>query len=78
MHKMTLCCVEFDSHCPLMTARYWQELCMEVTKRWTVIKVAIGHRTGVVAVGEPSVIIAVSSAHRRDSLEVRWGCLPSS
>ena len=31
---------------------------------------AVGHRVGVVMVGEPSVIIAVSSAHRRDSLEV--------
>lgn len=40
-------------------------------ERWTVTKVAIAHRTGTVLVGEPSVIIAVSSAHRRESLEVR-------
>ncbi len=38
--------------------------------RWTVTKVAIAHRTGTVLVGEPSVIISVSSAHRRESLEV--------
>ncbi len=31
---------------------------------------ALAHRVGVVPVGEPSVIIAVSSAHRRESLEV--------
>eukprot|EP00976_Prorocentrum_cordatum_P060239 1175817-Prorocentrum_minimum.AAC.3 len=39
-------------------------------EKWDLIKVAIGHRTGVVEVKEPSVIIAVSSAHRVASLEV--------
>lgn len=48
-----------------------QELCIEVHEKWSVVKVAIAHRTGTVAVMEPSVIIAVSSAHRRESLEVR-------
>ena len=33
-------------------------------------KVAVAHRTGVVEVMQPSVIIVVSSAHRRASLEV--------
>ena len=42
-------------------------------RRWDVHKVAIGHRVGTVGVGEPSVIIAVSSAHRRASLEVTRG-----
>lgn len=32
---------------------------------------AVAHRTGTVLVGEASVVIAVSSAHRRDALEVR-------
>ena len=36
-------------------------------------RVAIGHRTGTVLVGEASVIIAVSSAHRAAALEaVHW------
>ncbi len=48
-----------------------QEIITEIKSRWDVCKVAIGHRTGVVNVGEPSVVIAVSSAHRRASLEVR-------
>jgi molybdopterin synthase catalytic subunit len=38
-------------------------------ERWDVRKVAIAHRTGLVPVGEASVIIAVSSAHRREALE---------
>jgi molybdopterin synthase catalytic subunit len=38
-----------------------------------VARVAIGHRTGTVLVGEASVIIAVSSAHRAAALEaVHW------
>ena len=34
------------------------------------LKIAIKHRTGTVRVGEPSVIIAVSSAHREASLQL--------
>jgi molybdopterin synthase catalytic subunit len=37
------------------------------------LKIAIKHRTGTVLVGEPSVIITVSSAHREASLDaVKW------
>jgi hypothetical protein len=43
---------------------------LQMCSKWELIKVAIGHRTGVVAVKEASVIITVSSAHRRASLEV--------
>lgn len=34
-----------------------------------VTKIAIAHRTGTVPVGESSVIIAVSSVHRKEALE---------
>jgi molybdopterin synthase catalytic subunit len=38
-----------------------------------ILKIAIKHRTGTVLVGEPSVIITVSSAHREASLDaVKW------
>lgn len=40
-------------------------------------KIAVAHRIGEVLVGEPSVVIAVSSAHRRDALEVQPRVLPS-
>ena len=46
-----------------------QALCARMRQRWDVRKVAIAHRTGVVPVGEASVVIAVSSAHRREALE---------
>jgi len=34
-----------------------------------IIRSAVEHRLGVVPVGEPSIIIAVSSPHRRESFE---------
>jgi hypothetical protein len=36
--------------------------------RYGLTAVAIHHRVGVVAVGEPSVMIAVSAPHRQDAL----------
>ena len=49
---------------------------MKSSKKQTddrLLKVVIKHRTGTVLVGEPSVIIAVSSAHREASLDaVKW------
>ena len=47
-----------------------QELCALMESKWAVKKVAIAHKTGLCPVGEASVIIAVSSAHRRDAIEV--------
>jgi molybdopterin synthase catalytic subunit len=49
-----------------------QELRGVVTRmrqRWELKKVAVAHRTGVVPVGQASVVIAVSSAHRAAALE---------
>lgn len=49
-----------------------QELCGVVSRmrqRWELKKVAVAHRTGVVPVGQASVVIAVSSAHRAAALE---------
>lgn len=37
-------------------------------ERYPLIDVAIHHRVGIVGIGEPSVVIAVSSAHRADAL----------
>lgn len=41
----------------------------EAAARWPVLAVVVEHRTGRVAVGEPSVAVAVSSAHRGDAFE---------
>jgi molybdopterin synthase catalytic subunit len=45
------------------------ELAAEIRRRWPVRKVALLHRTGELAVGEASVIVAVSAAHRDQAFE---------
>ena len=37
-------------------------------ERYQLVAIAIHHRVGVVGIGEPSVVIAVSAAHRGDAL----------
>ncbi len=45
------------------------ELAAEIRERWSVCSVAIVHRVGERAVGEASVIVAVSAAHRAEAFE---------
>jgi molybdopterin synthase catalytic subunit len=39
----------------------------EMRARWPISKVAIVHRTGILKIGEASVVIAVSSPHRAEA-----------
>jgi molybdopterin synthase catalytic subunit len=41
----------------------------EAKKRWRIARIAIVHRVGPVAITEPSVVIAVSAAHRQDAFD---------
>ncbi len=38
-------------------------------ERWALCSVALAHRIGVVGVGQASVVVAVSSVHRKEALE---------
>ena len=58
----------YECFTPMALAKM-RELCAAVRGTWDVAKIAMAHRTGTVGVGESSVIIAVSSAHRREALE---------
>jgi molybdopterin synthase catalytic subunit/molybdopterin converting factor small subunit len=44
------------------------KLAGDLKERYDIHDVAIHHRVGRVEIGEPSVVIAVSAAHRRDAL----------
>jgi molybdopterin synthase catalytic subunit len=56
-----------------MALREIERLETEARRRWSLVECAIVHRLGVVALGEASVAIAVSSAHRNDAFEAgRW------
>lgn len=41
----------------------------EAQERWKITRMAIVHRIGHVPITEPSVVIAVSAAHRQDAFE---------
>ncbi len=45
------------------------EIVTEATSRWPVLHVVVEHRSGTVQLGEASVAVAVSSAHRSDAFD---------
>jgi molybdopterin synthase catalytic subunit len=51
-----------------MAEQMMEELAESLKAKYDIEKVAIHHRTGRVEIGEPSVVIAVSGAHRQDAL----------
>ncbi len=46
-----------------------EEIGSEMLRNWPVRKVALHHRTGDLAVGEASVVVAASAPHRADAFE---------
>lgn len=56
-----------------MAIQKMQEIAKEMRLKWTVKKTAIIHRTGLVPIGESSIIISACSEHRNDAQEaVKW------
>jgi molybdopterin synthase catalytic subunit/molybdopterin converting factor small subunit len=51
-----------------MAEKVIAEIAEELQARYEVCAIAIHHRTGRVEIGEPSVVIAVSAAHRQNAL----------
>jgi molybdopterin synthase catalytic subunit len=63
-----LTALEYEAY-PQMAVTQMKQLAALARSRWPLRKVAIVHRTGRVAVGEPSVAIAVSAPHRGQAFE---------
>jgi molybdopterin synthase catalytic subunit len=63
-----------DYECyPEMAERKLAELENEARRRWDIVQCSIVHRLGHLGVGEASVAIAVSSAHRKEAFDAgRW------
>jgi len=56
-----------------MAEREMAALVARARRRWRICRVAMAHRTGVVAVGQVSVGVAVSSGHRAEAFAAcRW------
>ena len=55
---------------PEMATSEMKRICQEVKDHWpTIRRIAIVHRTGVLSVGEVSVVIALSAAHREEMFD---------
>ena len=54
---------------PPMALKEMEAIERAVRAKWEIEKIAITHRVGRLEVGEASVAIAVSSAHRREGIE---------
>ena len=65
--------LEYEAHGPMAEAKL-REIGDEARRRWPgVRRVAILHRIGRLEIGEASVLIAVSAAHRAEAFEAcRW------
>jgi molybdopterin synthase catalytic subunit len=62
----------YDAY-PEMATRVMAEIADEAQIRWGLTDIAIQHRTGRMEIGETSLIVAVSSPHRREAFEAgQW------
>ena len=60
--------LEYDAY-PEMAAKVMREIAAEIRRRWPIADIACQHRTGRLEIGETSLLVAVSSAHRREAFE---------
>jgi molybdopterin synthase catalytic subunit len=60
--------MEYNAYVP-MALKMMKELAERVRSTWDIRKISIVHRIGHLKIGEPSVVIAVSAAHRKEAFE---------
>jgi len=60
--------LEYEAYKP-MAEKELQKICNQVRSHWDVKHIAMYHKIGLVPIGDASVIIAISSIHRSESLE---------
>jgi len=66
--------LSYEAYAP-MALKQMKKICLEMRKKWSgeMKKIVILHRLGACPVGEASVMIAVSSPHRKEALNaVHW------
>jgi molybdopterin synthase catalytic subunit len=59
--------LEYEAY-PGMAEHVMAEIARDLQERYQLLKIAIHHRIGPVAIGDESVVIAVSAPHRADAL----------
>src|SRR4051812_1132876 len=63
-----LLALDYEAY-PEMALAQMRKLADAARERWPIVKLAMLHRTGRVALAEPSVVIAVSCPHRAESFD---------
>lgn len=64
----TVTLLEYEAYEP-MALSIMEQLIVEAKRRWPLNRAALVHRLGRVPVGEASVVVAVSAAHRSEAFE---------
>jgi len=60
--------LEFEAYEPMATKEL-TKIVNQAKQRWPLLKVAVHHRVGVLAIGEVPVVIALSTPHRAAGFE---------
>lgn len=60
--------LEYEAY-PGMAERELERIAEEAAERWPGVRVAVAHRTGVLAIGELAVVVVAASAHRGEAFE---------
>ncbi len=60
--------LEYEAYEPMALSEM-RKLAREAGERFKIVRIAIQHRIGFVAIGETSVAIAVSAAHRAEAFD---------
>jgi len=60
--------LEYEAYCEMAEAQM-HRLAAEARRRWPICRLVMLHRVGRVDVGQPSVLIAVSTPHRAQGFE---------
>uniref|UniRef100_A0A8D2IZW5 Molybdopterin synthase catalytic subunit n=1 Tax=Varanus komodoensis TaxID=61221 RepID=A0A8D2IZW5_VARKO len=67
--------LEYEAYAPMAEAEL-KKICTDIRSKWPSVKhIAIYHRLGSVPVSEASVMVAISSPHRAESLEAVQYCI---
>lgn len=67
-----LVALDYEAY-PEMALSQMRDLATQARQRWPLARLALVHRVGRVAVGEPSVLVAVSAPHRAEAFAAcRW------
>ena len=64
--------LNYDGY-PEMAERKLAELEAKARSRWPIVECSVVHRLGHLELGEASIVVALSTAHRRDAFEAaQW------